>query len=126
MSRRTLRIWSFVAGTALSLLGAGVMWVYFDRLSRWQFFLVVLAFLVLMSLGEVYGSRSLGEAHGSRKGRNVVGKEGMIGRQGRVAKTCDPIGKVKILGEWWNAESIDGSEIEEGQEVVVRDIEGLT
>ena len=45
---------------------------------------------------------------------NVVGKEGMIGRRGRVAKTCNPIGKTKIRGEWWNAESIDGREIEEG------------
>ena len=57
---------------------------------------------------------------------NVVGKEGMIGRRGKVAKTCNPIGKAKIRGEWWNAESIDGREIVKGQEVVVRDIEGLT
>ena len=50
----------------------------------------------------------------------------MIGRRGKVVKTCNPVGKTKIRGEWWNAESIDGREIEEGQEVVVRDIEGLT
>ena len=117
MSRSGLTTWNLVVGSILGLICIGIGWVAYTRLPRWQFFLVVMVIMGLLSLGEVYMIQ---------KGKNGIGKEGMIGRQGKVAKTCNPIGKVKICGELWTAESIDGSEIEEGQEVVVRDIEGLT
>lgn len=58
--------------------------------------------------------------------RSVTGQQGMIGLTGRVFRTCAPDGKVEVRGEFWNAVSIDRSEIPEGRKVVIRDIEEMT
>ena len=44
-----------------------------------------------------------------------------------IAKTIiNPHGTVQIAGELWSAASDDGEEIEEGEEVIVLEKEGLT
>jgi membrane protein implicated in regulation of membrane protease activity len=53
-------------------------------------------------------------------GRSVVGAEGMIGKVGEVTSSGPPAGYVRIGGELWRAESIDGSSLVEGQRVIVR------
>jgi membrane-bound ClpP family serine protease len=49
----------------------------------------------------------------------------MIGKAGEVASWRAPAGYVRIGGELWRAESIDGSSLVEGQRVTVRRLNGL-
>lgn len=58
-------------------------------------------------------------------GRSEVGAEGMIGRTGRVRAPCAPGGLVRVGGELWRAESIDGSPLLAGEQVRVRRLNGL-
>jgi membrane protein implicated in regulation of membrane protease activity len=58
-------------------------------------------------------------------GRSVTGPEAMIGRSGELVGTCAPTGYVRIRGELWQAESIDGSTLPAGQTVTVRRLNGL-
>lgn len=57
--------------------------------------------------------------------KSVVGQEGMLLKIGFVTVDCNPLGKVKIDGEIWNAKSIDEINIESGNKVQVKDINGL-
>lgn len=52
------------------------------------------------------------------------GEQGMIGAEGIALSTLNPSGQVKIHGEMWNAESIDGK-ITKDSKIVVTAIHGL-
>lgn len=52
----------------------------------------------------------------------------LIGAEGVVIRKLDPIenkGQIKALGQIWSASSVDHSEIEIGEKVVVQAIEGV-
>ncbi len=56
--------------------------------------------------------------------KQVTGREGMIGLQGRVVQPLTPVGAIYVKGENWKAKSIgDYVEVDENVEVV--GIEGL-
>ena len=120
MSRKTLTIKGIVGGLALGLPFVGAIWWADANLSGWQFFLVVLVFLVLATLGEVYGSRK-----GTNGGGSSPGPLELISSEGIVVKECGPSGTVRIGGELWNAKSLSGSPIDVGETVIVRQVEGL-
>jgi len=54
----------------------------------------------------------------------VTGVEGMIGLSGISLETLEPVGRVKIKGELWNAESINGT-INKGERIVVEEVNNL-
>ncbi len=54
----------------------------------------------------------------------VTGMEGMIGLTGESLGTLNPLGKVRMHGELWNAESVSGN-IDEGKKVRVTAIKNL-
>jgi len=54
----------------------------------------------------------------------VTGVEGMIGLSGIALETLESSGKVKIKGEIWNAESINGT-IKEGEIIIVEKVNNL-
>jgi len=57
--------------------------------------------------------------------KQVTGREGMIGAQGRVVEPLTPVGAIKFKGEYWRAESIDDNiGVDENVEIVRLD--GLT
>ena len=56
--------------------------------------------------------------------RPTTGVEGLIGEIGRTVTKLSPVGEIRIHGEFWNAECLDG-EIEEGCEVQVVNVENL-
>jgi membrane-bound ClpP family serine protease len=58
--------------------------------------------------------------------QNWQGSEGMLYKVGRVVCRLAPEGKVRVNGELWNAVSISGEEIEEGEKVEVLQLDGLT
>ena len=57
--------------------------------------------------------------------KQVTGREGMIGQQGRVVEPLTPIGTIIVKGEYWKAKSLDDNiEFDENVEIVGN--EGLT
>jgi membrane-bound serine protease (ClpP class) len=62
--------------------------------------------------------------HLSRRRRAVTGAEGLIGRTARVVEPCRPEGRVRVLGELWNARS--DSFVDAGQPVRVLGVDDLT
>jgi len=56
--------------------------------------------------------------------KQVAGREGMIGTQGRVVEPLTPVGAVMVKGEYWEAESVDDNiGVDENVEIVR--LEGL-
>lgn len=57
--------------------------------------------------------------------KQVTGREGMIGTQGRVVEPLIPVGAITVKGEYWRAKSVDDNiEVDENVEIVR--LEGLT
>ena len=57
--------------------------------------------------------------------RPVTCVEGMIDLSGIALETLEPVGQVRIKGELWNAESINGT-IKKGEGIVVEKVRNLT
>jgi membrane-bound ClpP family serine protease len=57
--------------------------------------------------------------------KQVSGREGMVGAQGRVVEPLTPAGTIIVKGEYWKAESVSGN-IEVDEDVEVVGLEGLT
>ena len=57
--------------------------------------------------------------------KQITGREGMIGEQGKVVKPLIPAGVINIKGEYWNAKAVDDS-IEADENVEIIGFEGLT
>ena len=57
--------------------------------------------------------------------KQVTGREGMIGEQGKVVEPLNPVGVITIKGEYWNAKSVNDS-IEADENVEIVGLEGLT
>ncbi len=54
-----------------------------------------------------------------------TGRDGMLGLEGEVVITLNPVGLVRVNGEHWKATTTSGN-IEKGNKVEVVGIEGLT
>ena len=55
-----------------------------------------------------------------------TGVEGIAGRRAEVIEDCRPRGRVKLLGEIWDAECAEGEVAETGEGVEVVGVERLT
>ncbi|MFC2065969.1 NfeD family protein [Chloroflexota bacterium] len=60
----------------------------------------------------------------SLRRKKVTGAEGMIGIEGEVVESLTPKGVIKVSGEYWHAECLDG-DIEAGGEVYIVGIDRL-
>src|SRR5215831_16261771 len=60
----------------------------------------------------------------SQRRRAHIGAEALVGVTARVVERCDPVGKVSVRGEIWNARCEDGAEY--GDSVRVSGLQGLT
>ena len=60
----------------------------------------------------------------SQRRRSVVGAQALVGRRAVVAADCMPEGQVRVAGELWRARCEAGAGA--GDEVVVREVDGLT
>jgi membrane protein implicated in regulation of membrane protease activity len=60
----------------------------------------------------------------SKRRRVAVGSETLIGRHAVVSFDCMPEGQVKVDGEIWRARCAGGAGV--GDEVVIREVDGLT
>jgi membrane-bound serine protease (ClpP class) len=57
--------------------------------------------------------------------KQITGREGIIGEQGKVVEPLTPVGVITIKGEYWSAKSVDDI-IEAGENVEIVGLEGLT
>ena len=104
------------AGGLASLLGASLNWqiAAFALMSLLGFVLIRPFFLKYMDRGD----KSAG-----------IGVRALIGKQGVVVKApegTDEVGRVKLGGEVWRAQAVDGSELSLDQRVTVMSVEGVT
>jgi len=56
----------------------------------------------------------------------VTGPEAMIGIQGTVVKPLTPVGTIIVNGEYWRAESVNGSNMGVDENVEILGLDGLT
>jgi membrane-bound serine protease (ClpP class) len=62
--------------------------------------------------------------HSSRRIPIAVGREAMIGQPVTVVSACRPEGRVKLLGERWQARCAAGARV--GDTLVIESVEGIT
>ena len=60
----------------------------------------------------------------SQRRRAHIGAEALVGATARVVERCDPVGKVAVSGEVWNARC--ETVAEPGESVRIQGLEGLT
>jgi membrane protein implicated in regulation of membrane protease activity len=100
--------------------------------TSWGFKLLVLSVLLITtpSLGDLKKPyeqylKEWEDELRHREIRRISGTRAMIQKRGIVIKKCAPEGKVRIGNELWTALSIDGTEIDIGEHIFVRDITGM-
>jgi membrane protein implicated in regulation of membrane protease activity len=80
---------------------------------------IVLAVAALVEVGEVFLWMGF-----LRRYRVQTGAEGLVGERAEVIEPCDPLGRVRVRGEIWNARCEESAT--PGQPVFVSAVEGLT
>jgi len=89
----------------------GLLWYFKVKLPLWA----------MIAIGLVLGSYILVRTWGvlpSIRRRKITGAEGMIGMVGEVTENLTPAGIIRVAGEIWQAESIEG-DIGIGEEVEI-------
>lgn len=109
---------SLLEGTAIAAI---ILWL----LPRWRINIPIWGLILLMVGFGVYQwvTYRLGRRALCRK--PVVSLEAMVGCFGKATTPLVPDGYVKFNGELWRASSV-GPHAEKGDEVVVREVNGLT
>ena len=97
----------------MTLIGAVLAYFYLEGTLR----IVVVSLLLLSDVVEIAIWLRW------RKRRTSTGSEGMIGRTGVAISDCAPEGKVRVMGQIWNATS--NETLTAGDEVEVTATEGL-
>jgi membrane-bound serine protease (ClpP class) len=82
----------------------------------------VVLFVVLFSVA--FFTFAVGMGIKAQKRKAVTGTAGLIGEIGEAFTDLTPEGKVKIHGEYWNAESLDGK-IKKGEKIQVAELVDL-
>ena len=100
------------------LVGVGLaMWYFKVKLPLWA----------MIAIGLVIGSfiffRTWAVLPSLRK-KKITGAEGMIGMEGEVVESLEPVGVIKVCGEYWKAKTA-GEDIVAGEDVEILRIERL-
>jgi membrane-bound serine protease (ClpP class) len=61
----------------------------------------------------------------AQRKRVATGVEGLVGEIGEATARLDPTGTVAVHGEFWKADSVGGTPIEEGTSIEVVQVAGL-
>jgi len=120
--KRTLKDWFIFFGLlADEAVAVGlvllVLWAFDISIPIWT--VVVLA-LALGGVAFVFHRSVVPSFHR----RRVAGAEGMVGLSGEVIEPLQPVGVVRVKGEYWKAESENG-EVPAGKTVEVSSVKGL-
>lgn len=120
--KRTFRDWLIffglladeAAAVGLVLL---VLWAFDISIPIWT---AVVLTLALGGIAFVFHRSVIPSFHRKR----VTGAEGMVGLSGEVIEPLQPVGVVRVKGEYWKAESENG-EVPAGKTVEVSSVKGL-
>ena len=120
--KRTLKDWLIFFGLLADEAAAAglvllVLWAFDISIPIWT--VVVLA-LALGGVAFVFHRSVVPSFHR----RRVAGAEGMVGLSGEVIEPLQPVGVVRVKGEYWKAESENG-EVPAGKTVEVSSVKGL-
>ena len=112
---------SFIVGAFLLFGGFGAPPIPEPsfRVNLW--IIGVIAAFMVVSLGLF-----LRENRRAKAAEGYPSQVSLVGETGVVVTTLDPRGTVRARGESWSAESDSGEHIQQGEEVIVSDVEGLT
>ncbi|MCX6150048.1 MAG: nodulation protein NfeD [Ignavibacteriales bacterium] len=110
-------------GGTISLILGSIMLINSDSFFEttkisWEVIFFVVLFTVL------FFSFAIGMGIKAQKRKPVTGVEGIIGEIGETLTDLTPQGKIRVHGEIWSAESIEGN-LGKGEKVVVAEIFGL-
>ena len=67
---------------------------------------------------------AIGAGLRAQRRKPATGMEGIMGEKGTAFTKLSPAGQVRVLGEIWNAESLDGN-LPKDSEIVVAEVKGL-
>lgn len=112
-----------LAIVGLVLQGLGGYFLFYDR----SVSPALIGFTLLMQFGyHTYGLMPMLRQIRERAAQPVDRDSQLVGMQGRVTKSLNPIGTVQVNGELWTALSVEADvTIEPGETVVVLGREGL-
>ncbi|MFN3966814.1 MAG: NfeD family protein, partial [Endomicrobiia bacterium] len=103
-------------GVISFIIGSLMLFDFPEKFMRVSLGLIISSVLFTLAFF-VFAIRAVIEIH---KKKIMTGKEGLIGEKG-TAKDKDT---VFVHGEYWTAESIDGTELVKGEEIEVVDVDG--
>ena len=107
----TIVLLSLIDDIVILAVVIGILWYFKIELPWWAMIAIGLA------LGSYIFFRTWAVLPSVRR-RKITGSEGMIGMVGEVTESLKPTGVVRVAGESWHAESIEG-QIDIGEEVEV-------
>jgi membrane-bound ClpP family serine protease len=107
----TIVLLSLIDDIVILAVVIGILWYFKVQLPLWAMIAIGLA------LGSYIFFRTWAVLPSVRR-RKITGSEGMIGTVGEVKESLKPTGVIRVAGENWQAESIEGH-IEVGEEVEV-------
>jgi membrane-bound serine protease (ClpP class) len=120
--KRTLKDWLIFFGLLADEAAAAglvllVLWAFDISIPIWTAVVLVLA---LGGIAFVFHRSVIPSFHRKR----VTGAEAMVGLSGEVIEPLQPVGVVRVKGEYWKAESENG-EVPAGKTVEVSNVKGL-
>ena len=107
----TIVLLSLIDDIVILAVVIGILWYFKVELPLWVMIAIGLA------LGSYIFFRTWAVLPSVRR-RKITGSEGMIGTVGEVTESLTPTGIIRVAGESWQAESIEGN-IEMGEEVEI-------
>ena len=107
----TIVLVSLIDDFVILALVIGAVWYFKIKLPLWAMIIIGLV------LGSYIFIRTWAVLPSVRR-RKITGAEGMIGAVGEVTESLTPTGVIRIAGERWQAESIEG-DIGVGEEVEI-------
>jgi len=107
----TIVLLSLIDDIVILAVVIGILWYFKIELPWWAMIAIGLA------LGSYIFFRTWAVLPSVRR-RKITGSEGMIGTVGEVTESLTPTGIIRVAGESWQAESIEGN-IEMGEEVEI-------
>lgn len=110
----TIVLLSLIDDIAILAVVIGIFWYFKVKLPLWAMIVIGLV------LGGYIFFRTLAVLPSVRR-KKISGSEGMIGMVGEVTESLKPSGIIRVSGERWQAESVEGH-IDIGEEVEVLSI----
>lgn len=112
-----------IGGTIALFFGSIMLYQNEEPLELVEVSLGVIIPLVLLTA--LFFAFVIGAGLKAQKRKVDTGEKGMVGAEGIVINQLNPVGQVRVQGEIWSAESIDGK-IAKDSRVIVTDIHGLS